>query len=70
LTVLRNKPFAIVMFDSPPPSCFGDEDPRILNGLQTLSLLFNLLDKLFLDTWVRANDVIRGMAIISSFLQC
>jgi hypothetical protein len=57
LTVLMNKPFAIVVFDSPPPSRFGDEDPRILNRLQTLSLLFNLLDKLFLDTWVRANDV-------------
>jgi hypothetical protein len=57
LTVLRNKPFAIVRFDSPPPSRFSDEDPRILNGLQSLSQLFNLLDKLFLDTWVGANDV-------------
>jgi hypothetical protein len=61
LTVLRNKPFAIVKFDSPPPSRFSDEDPRILNGLQSLSRLFNLLDKLFLDTWVGANDV-NGMA--------
>ncbi|KAE9363013.1 hypothetical protein N431DRAFT_356940 [Stipitochalara longipes BDJ] len=57
LTVLRNKPFAIVKFDSPPPSRFSDEDPRILNGLQSLSRLFNLLDKLFLDTWVGANYV-------------
>lgn len=56
LTVLRNKPFAIVKFDSPPPARFSDEDPRILNGLQSLSRLFNLLDKLFLDTWVGAND--------------
>ncbi|PMD32032.1 hypothetical protein L207DRAFT_518910 [Hyaloscypha variabilis F] len=61
LTVLRNKPFAIVKFDSPPPSRFSDEDPRILNGLQSLSRLFNLLDKLFLDTWVGANYV-NGMS--------
>jgi hypothetical protein len=57
LTVLRNKPFAIVMFNSPPLSRFSGEDPRILNGLQSLSRLFNLLDKLFLDKWVGANDV-------------
>jgi hypothetical protein len=57
LTVLRNKPFAIVKFDSPPPSRFNDEDPRILNGLRSLSQLFNLLDKLFLDTWVGSDDV-------------
>lgn len=44
------------MFDSPPPSRFDDEDPRILNGLQSLSRLFNLLDKLFLDTWVGVTD--------------
>ena len=62
LTVLRNKPFAIVKFDSPPPSRFSDEDPRILNGLQSLSRLFNLLDKLFLDTWVGANYVNRMSA--------
>jgi hypothetical protein len=55
LTVLRNKPFAIVMFDSPPAQRFEDEDPRILNGLQSLSRLFNLLDKPFLDTWVVAS---------------
>ena len=55
LTVLRSKPFAIVMFDSPPPHRFEDEDPRILNGLQSLSRLFNLLDKSFLDTWVVAS---------------
>jgi hypothetical protein len=61
LTVLRNKPFTIVMFDSPPPSRFDDEDPRILSGLQSLSRLFNLLDKLFLDTWVGTNEA-NGMS--------
>jgi hypothetical protein len=52
LTLLRNKPFAIVMFDSPPEERFADEDPRILVGLQSLSKLFYLLDKQFLDTWM------------------
>lgn len=52
LTLLRNKPFAIVMFDSPPDERFADEDPRVLIGLQSLSKLFNLLDKQFLDAWM------------------
>jgi hypothetical protein len=33
-----------------------DENPRILYGLQSLSLLFNLLDKAFLDTWVNGGQ--------------
>jgi len=52
LTILRNKPFAINMFDSPPSERFAIEDPRILIGLKSLSQLFNLLDKTFLDNWV------------------
>ena len=52
LTLLRNKPFAIIKFSMPPGERFGDEDPRILIGLQSLSKLFSLLDKEFLDTWM------------------
>ena len=52
LTLLRNKPFAIVTFDVPPDERFVDEDPRILVGLRSLSKLFKLLDKQFLDTWM------------------
>jgi hypothetical protein len=55
LTLLRNKPFAIVMLDSPPDERFAGEDPRILVGLQSLSQLFNLLDKQFLDTWMNGS---------------
>lgn len=57
LTLLRNKPFAIVMFDSPPDKRFADEDPRILVGLQSLSRLFNLLDKQFLDAWMNGSAI-------------
>ncbi len=52
LTLLRNKPFSIVVFDTPPNERFVDEDPRILVGLRSLSKLFNLLDKRFLDAWM------------------
>lgn len=55
LTLLRNKPFAITMFDSPPDERFDGEDPRILIGLQSLSKLFNLLDKQFLDAWMNGS---------------
>ena len=56
LTLLRNKPFAIVMFDSPPDQRFDGEDPRVLVGLQSLSKLFNLLDKQFLDAWMNGSS--------------
>jgi hypothetical protein len=52
LTLLRNKPFAIICFDSPPAQRFDGEDPRVLVGLQSLSKLFNLLDTRFLETWM------------------
>lgn len=52
LTILRNKPFAINMYDSPPQERFPLEDSRVLTGLQSLSQLFNLLDRQFLDNWV------------------
>lgn len=55
LTLLRNKPFTIIWLDSPPEECFEDENPRIIYGLQCLSLLFKLLDKEFLDTWVNGS---------------
>ncbi|KAG9248916.1 hypothetical protein BJ878DRAFT_485977 [Calycina marina] len=54
LTLLRNKPYAIIMFDSPPPETYANEDPRVLQGLQCLNELFVLLDKRFLDTWMQA----------------
>jgi hypothetical protein len=56
LTLLRNKPFTIIWLDSPPEECFEDENPCIIYGLQSLSLLFKLLDKEFLDTWVNGSD--------------
>jgi hypothetical protein len=51
LTVLRSKPFSFITFD-PPRERFGNEDPKVLYGLQCLSRLFNFLDKNFLDAWV------------------
>lgn len=52
LTILRNKPVTVIMFDAPPTERFDDEDPAILYGIQSLNRLFNLLDEDFLDTWV------------------
>jgi hypothetical protein len=58
LTLLRQKPFAIVMFPAPPNARFDKEDPRILVGLQSLSQLFNLLDTQFLDIYMAASATI------------
>ncbi|KAH8817333.1 hypothetical protein F5884DRAFT_667067 [Xylogone sp. PMI_703] len=52
LTILRNKPVTVIMFDAPPTERFDDEDPAILYGIQSINRLFNLLDEDFLDTWV------------------
>ena len=51
LTVLRSKPFSFIVFE-PPEEAFEDENPDVLYGLQSLSRLFILLDKKFLDAWV------------------
>lgn len=65
LTILRNKPFTITMFDSPPEERFENEDPGILLGLQSLSRLFSLLDKQFLDTWINGpEDISAGQATV------
>jgi hypothetical protein len=51
LTLLRSKPFSMIVFE-PPEEFFEDENPDVLYGLQSLSRLFSLLDKSFLDAWV------------------
>jgi hypothetical protein len=56
LSVLRNKPFTIIPFDFPPEEQREGEDPRILVGLKSLSRLFNLLDRQFLDVWVNGSE--------------
>jgi hypothetical protein len=40
LTLLRNRPFAIVMFESPPDERFENEDQRILGSCSRTSFLF------------------------------
>lgn len=65
LTILRNKPSTITMCNSPPEGRFENEDPGILIGLQSLSRLFSLLDKQFLDTWINGpEDISAGQATV------
>jgi hypothetical protein len=56
LTILRNKPFAMIVYDSLPQERFEDEDPAVLVGLQILNRLFGLLDRQFLDAWVKGTS--------------
>ena len=56
LTILRNKPFTIMSFESPPEERFENEDPCIAFGLQTVNRLFDLLNEQFLTTWVDGSE--------------